>query len=157
MPFQNILVTTDFSEYSLEAFRVALPLAEASKGSLTLLTVVSDWVIPPSLIGEVPMPERVEEFRADMVKSANAKMKQFAETHFGSKKINTEVLLTIRSEGDEICDYARAHGTDLIVMGSHGRGAIVSALLGSVTQRVLAHSDCPVLVVPVRGNKSHKK
>jgi nucleotide-binding universal stress UspA family protein len=47
---------------------------------------------------------------------------------------------------DAICKAARRLGCDLIVMASHGKRGIVSLLLGSETQRVLAHSEVPVLV-----------
>ena len=48
---------------------------------------------------------------------------------------------------EEICRYAREHGTDLVVIGSHGRSGWQRWLLGSVTERVMRLSPCPVLVV----------
>ena len=50
----------------------------------------------------------------------------------------------------EIVAHAKKVGADLIVMGTHGRSGFQHALLGSVAERVLRHSPCPVLVVPVR-------
>lgn len=46
-----------------------------------------------------------------------------------------------------ILDTAREHGCDAIVMGSHGRGGIASALLGSQALKVLGNSPLPVLIV----------
>jgi nucleotide-binding universal stress UspA family protein len=46
-----------------------------------------------------------------------------------------------------ILDTAKAEGCDLIVMGSHGRQGFKALILGSVTQKVLTHSDVPVLVI----------
>ena len=48
----------------------------------------------------------------------------------------------------EIVAYAKKTGADLIVMGTHGRSGFQHALLGSVAERVVHHSPCPVLVVP---------
>ena len=48
-----------------------------------------------------------------------------------------------------ILDVAREIGADLIVMGTHGRSGFQHALLGSVAERVVHHSPCPVLVVPL--------
>jgi nucleotide-binding universal stress UspA family protein len=47
----------------------------------------------------------------------------------------------------EIIRYARAHNVDLIVMGTHGRGPIAHMLLGSVAEKVVRKSPCPVLTV----------
>jgi nucleotide-binding universal stress UspA family protein len=49
--------------------------------------------------------------------------------------------------GVEIAAYARRHACDLIVMGSHGRGAMTGLLLGSVTQKTLSGCRTPVLIV----------
>jgi nucleotide-binding universal stress UspA family protein len=50
--------------------------------------------------------------------------------------------------GEAIADAALAEGADLIVMGSHGRGPVSRLLLGSVSQRVVDHATCRVVVVP---------
>jgi nucleotide-binding universal stress UspA family protein len=49
--------------------------------------------------------------------------------------------------GLEICELARDGGYDLIVIGSHGRGLLKRAVLGSVVERVLAHCNVPALIV----------
>ena len=47
----------------------------------------------------------------------------------------------------KILEFTKDHGIDLIVMGTHGRGAILHALMGSVAERVVRHSTCPVLTI----------
>ena len=51
---------------------------------------------------------------------------------------------------DKVLDEADKHGADLIVVGSHGHGALFEFLVGSVTSGILRASKCPVLVVPAR-------
>jgi nucleotide-binding universal stress UspA family protein len=52
----------------------------------------------------------------------------------------------------EIVRYARREDIDLIVMGTHGRGAIAHLLVGSVAENVVRKAPCPVLTVPVAGH-----
>ena len=55
--------------------------------------------------------------------------------------------MTSNSPATEIVNYARRNGIDLIVMGTHGRGAIAHLLMGSVAERVVRTAPCPVLTV----------
>ena len=55
--------------------------------------------------------------------------------------------MTSNSPAIEIVDYARKNGIDLIVMGTHGRGAIAHFFMGSVAERVVRMAPCPVLTV----------
>ena len=148
MHFKKVLVTTDFSDFAAEAFRHVLKDASTDGGSLTLLTVVSDWVVPPSMFEEIPLPERIDEYRKDILESATERIQKLAAEHFPNRTVETKVILSVRSVAQEICDFARSKNCDLIIMASHGRGAVASAILGSVTQKVLGHAPCPVLVVP---------
>ena len=59
----------------------------------------------------------------------------------------TAVLETSDDPSDAIVKYAGAHGIDLIVMGTHGRGAVAQILVGSVAERVVRMAPCPVLTV----------
>ena len=51
---------------------------------------------------------------------------------------------------NEIVARANATHADLIVMGTHGRSGLAHALLGSVAERVVRHTSCPVLIIPKR-------
>lgn len=57
------------------------------------------------------------------------------------------VLLTAVAPALAIVDYAKEHGIDVIVMGTHGRGAFAHLVLGSVAERVVRFAPCPVLTV----------
>ncbi|HYN06764.1 MAG TPA: universal stress protein [Vicinamibacterales bacterium] len=64
------------------------------------------------------------------------------------------VLRTSNTPAKSIVDYAKASEIDLIVMGTHGRGALAQMLLGSVADRVVRTSPCPVLVVRHLGREA---
>ena len=57
------------------------------------------------------------------------------------------VTVTSNAPADSIVEYARAHRIGLIVMGTHGRGAVARLFLGSVAERVVRTAACPVLTL----------
>lgn len=140
--FMNLLCPVDFSQTSRRALSVACELAAASHASLLIANV---WEI--SLYGGAPL-------------ATSAKMQQ---TMFDSDStLLAEWLAIARADGvpearsqtltgqpwDQIVKLAaEAPVNDLIVMGTHGRGMIAHALLGSVAERVVRHAPCAVLVI----------
>ena len=62
-------------------------------------------------------------------------------------RIPTSFLIWEGDPAESIVEAARSEGADVIVVGSHGRGAIGRALIGSVSDQVVRHAPCPVLVV----------
>jgi nucleotide-binding universal stress UspA family protein len=62
--------------------------------------------------------------------------------------LNATAVLEISDHpAEEIVKHARAHNINLIVMGTHGRGAMAQLLVGSVAERVVRTAPCPVLTV----------
>ena len=92
----------------------------------------------------------VEEARARIAKFFAAQLRRMPPSAKAVAEKNGVAAETVHvdnaSPHDGIVEAARSRGADLIVMGSHGRGALGSLLLGSVAQKVLAHSTVPVLV-----------
>lgn len=141
---QRILVPTDFSEPSDEALAYAKGLAQAFGASLRVLHVLEDlaahaWtteVYVAALPGVHEEMERQARERLDQQLSAEERTRYRA-----------EVVLRMGSPFVEIIRYAREEKVDLIVLGTHGRGAIAHMLLGSVAERVVRKAPCPVLTV----------
>ena len=145
MAFKKILCPVDFSDWSREAMRVAIELAEPSGAPVTLVHV---WQLPVYAFGDVPLPGSLSREVADQAARRLAAWKQEAEG-LGPVKVSSRLLEGV--PWDRIVDTLRAESSyDLAVMGTHGRTGIKRVLLGSVAEQVVRHAPCPVLVVRPR-------
>ncbi len=138
--FDKILLSVDGSEHALNAARTAADLARAMKASEIRIVVAYDFI--PPYLGEPNMQyaidARMEEAKAVMQKAVDA----VGDT---SCEIQTEILEGPAAEA--IIDVASTRKSDVIVMGSRGLGTLAGLLLGSISQKVVAHAPCPVLIV----------
>ena len=142
---KKILYPTDFSEHSLCALPYAKELAKNSSAEIHCLHVVDEACQYWLGAGEAAMP--VVMPMDDIKNSAQELMKQFVKDHFGDWQ---NAIITNIASGRpfvEILRYAQDHEIDLIVIATHGHGALASMLLGSVTEKVVRKSSCPVLTV----------
>ena len=148
MKFDHVLIATDFSEDAKRACEYVSAKLAGSNEQISLLTVVPDWQVPFTLYEFVPDPALVDSYRKEIVASAMKRVEEAAQSMFKGHKVNAVAKLSDRVISEEIVDFANAHGCDCIVMGSHGSGAVGALVMGSVTQRVIRHAKCPVLVLP---------
>lgn len=142
--FKHLLVSTDGSSHSESAIRQAVALAKENGATVTGLHVIQ--------------PFSVFAYDVQMIESADAtymaQAKERAKRYLGAidkaaKELNVPCMtLSVTDERpyDAIIRTAKEQGCDLIVMSSHGRSGMKAVLLGSETQKVLAHSMLPVLV-----------
>lgn len=143
------LVGIDGSELSRHAARRARAVLRDG-ARLTLVTVVKPP--PPTTIGAgdvTPMGVYVEDAREDqlgsMVREAEAELVAWA----GELEIDPADTVVLPGDpGPTLCDHAASGRFDVVVVGSHGTGMLKQVLLGSVSQHVLHHAHCLVLVVP---------
>jgi nucleotide-binding universal stress UspA family protein len=135
---KRILVGVDGSEYSLDAVKAAAKLAaERSIKAVTLLNVIPTIV---SDVGTSLVPALSEDLEAWEI---------FEKPKAILREAGLEARLLLR-EGDpayEIIKAAETEGYDLIVVGHRGLSPIQAFLLGSVSNRVVSHAPCSVLVV----------
>ena len=144
MTIKTILVPTDFSEPSIDALKYAKDLATALKASIHLLHIVQDPLAEPwglESYGPLP-PDIFKEIKARARKELEESLPE-AER----KTYNATLALAEGAPFSQIIEYAKLHPIDLIVMGTHGRGALAHAILGSVAERVVRYAPCPVLTV----------
>ena len=145
MAIKTILVPTDFSEPSTAALAYAKELANALRASIHLLHVTQD-LTAQAWAGEA-YPASLSEILDDLQRQAK---KQLASALPASerKKYRSALVVAAGVPFTQIIEYATKNQIDLIVMGTHGRGAVAHAILGSVTERVVRFAPCAVLSVP---------
>jgi len=137
--FKNILLAVDGSQHSLKAADLAADMGRLNQAKLCIV-VVFDPV--PAYLGEPFFQQAVFAH----IKEANTIMEQ-AITRVGDipKGIKTEVLEGPPAEA--ILEISKTRKNDLIVMGTRGLGRLSAIFLGSQSQKVVAHAQCPVLLV----------
>lgn len=133
---KQILVATDFSEASAAAMDYGRALARTFGASLHLLHVAENPFLRPTAVDPYALRE------ATLRRLAG----RLTEDDKGALRA-TAVLDTSDEPADAIVTYAGAHGIDLIVMGTHGRGTVAQILVGSVAEKVVRTAPCPVLTV----------
>ena len=144
--YQHILIPTDGSDRSAHAIKHAIALAQTTGARVTGL-YVSPTATPLVFKGMLPVgymsPEAHEAAIARIAKHHLEVVEKAA--HRAGVACN---CLTVRGDfpADAILQTADAQKCDLIVMASHGYRGITALLLGSETQKVLAHARIPVLV-----------
>ena len=147
----RILVPTDFSDFSRPAIDYGCAIAARFESELHLLHVVPD---PALLIPEAGMfsVEAMQAQSDDLALRALSQLNELPGADWDNgKPIVREVRIgTIFLE---IIDYARAADIDLIVIGTHGRSALMHVLMGSVAERIVRKAPCPVLTVRPEGHQ----
>lgn len=143
----HLLVSTDGSRLAMRGVREALRLARTLHGRITGVYVIPP---PPAVYGEsasyYAAGFTAAEYRKYMQKEAR---KALDSLHGAARKAGVRCATRIVSDLQPwrgILRAARSTRCDLIVMASHGRGALGGLILGSETRHVLAHSRIPVLV-----------
>jgi nucleotide-binding universal stress UspA family protein len=138
-----ILLATDGSPTAAEAATRAIELARALGAPLVITTVWQVSYEPIGIFGPV-LPD------LDAVGSKEAlELAERAATSAREAGVECETVVRRGSPAQEICSIADAADAQLIVLGSHGWGAMRRAIFGSVSTSVLHHAGRPVLVVPL--------
>jgi nucleotide-binding universal stress UspA family protein len=137
--FHNILVAVDGSPDADEALAQAIDLAESERTRLTLMT--ADAQIPATAYLTPAINALIAETHAE----AQAVLRRARDSVPEDVPVTT--ILTDEPIRIALIHQIQAGHHDLVAMGSRGRGAVRSALLGSVSHYVLNHSPVPVLIV----------
>lgn len=146
--FKHILVPTDGSALSDTAVQQAIKLAFALHAKITAIHVVGGY--RPAFESEgfkMPnMPAIKERFEEEETARANKILGAVKKGAADAGVMCFSAIVTGDSPFEAIIEHAATSNCDLIVMASHGRRGLEGVLLGSETQKVLAHSKIPVMV-----------
>jgi nucleotide-binding universal stress UspA family protein len=138
---RKILIATDGSAAARDAIEFGLELAEEHAAEVAFVTVapVLDRSFADGIGVPAAIPHQIDEFDRKPLEDALALAAE--------QDVDAKAELLAGFPADEIVAYADTLDADLIVIGSRGRGAIATALLGSVSRGVLHEARRPVLVV----------
>ena len=143
--FKSILLPIDGSELSEKATATAIQFALLNQARIVAVTVVQPLPLAPLGDGSVMIDSG--QYATEMQAAASGHIDKVA---FAAKAagIPFEGLVSMStSPSDEIVEAAKKYHCDIILMASHGRTGLEKLLLGSETQKVLSHTELPVLVL----------
>jgi len=140
--YRDIVIAADFSVSSERAARFALDVFPSAQKVL-----VHAWLVPleTSMRLGGAREEDIEHFRAREFAQAEAGLASLMQ-QLDAPHARLQPLALQGSPASVIFDQAEARGSDLIVIGKHGGSALDERLLGSVTQNILYHAECDVLL-----------
>ena len=142
--FKHILIPTDGSELAERAIALAIEQAKLNGASLTAVSVVDLY----PYIGAIEvMPTGIEGWQQAIRTQADAAVQKVVDAAKAAGVACDSAVQEDTLAWRGLLDIAEQRHCDLIVMSSHGRSGLSSALLGSQTSRVLSHSKIPVLVM----------
>lgn len=141
--FKKILVPTDGSELSAKAIDGAVRMARHLGAQIVGMTVVEPYSY--ASLSEY-RPESFEDYEARMDRLAKERLEKLENVAKAANVSVETVIAKSFSPYEAIIETARQSGCDAIFMASHGRRGLNAVLLGSETQKVLTHSNIPVMV-----------
>lgn len=137
---KKLLFPTDFSTFAEYALGYAVAMAQEFNATLYMLYVEEILpYIPGDPERKFPDPSIVEQRAKDQMQSSIEK--QSATT------VQVKRFVARGIPADEIVEFAKSEGVDLIVMATHGRTGLKHMLLGSTTEKVVRKASCPVLSI----------
>jgi nucleotide-binding universal stress UspA family protein len=144
--FRKILIPLDGSELAEHALGVAVDLATKLKGELILFHVAQELITPMSEMAySVSSPHFITRLEHSYRDEAERYLEGVA-----ARVMHDDLTVTVRIEEGDVADAivkTAEREADIIVMTSHGYTGFTKWVLGSVTERVVAHATCPVLIV----------
>lgn len=146
LKMQKVLFPTDLSEGSLAVFPYAAEFARMRGGKVTVLYLAD--LVEAGINQPLPLVS-IQELEKSVLESAREHIDE-VKSVFEREEVEYEaVTFPCDSVSDAIKNYARKYGSEVIVMGTHGRTGFTRLLCGSVAEEVVRGATCPVLIVRV--------
>lgn len=143
----TLLTAIDFSDVTDAVLEQTRVIASAFGAKVFLVHVAPP---EPSFVTYEPGPPSEREFRAKELREEHRKLQALAEKLAGDGGPDVEPLMVSGGAVAKIVEEAERLDVNMIVLGSHGHGALYELLVGSVADGVMRKAKCPVLVVPAR-------
>jgi nucleotide-binding universal stress UspA family protein len=139
--FTNLLVPVDGSDNSYRALDAALVLSEKLGSNITVIHVMEE--IPITHIGsEKLLNELLEAYKKEN-QDILLKCSEIA----SEKGLTINTFLLQGNPASVILDYSKKEKFDIVIMGSRGIGKFKELILGSVSNKIVHHSPCAVLLI----------
>lgn len=142
-PYLNILAPVDFSPHSEKALLYAWSLAKLFHAQLNILHIVDIPVHPEHYAVNLNLSG---EFGHELMVRSHEELERMIAPYQPSN-VKYRIVVEFGRAYNEIVEYAAAHESDLVVMGTQGLSGLQKFLLGSTTAKVVRHAPCPVLTV----------
>ncbi len=157
MVFHKILVAIDDSPQTSIVFKKAIELAEINKSILMVFHCINLDTKPDNkpfigvaTIGDVDLYGTFARQQKNLLKQEIAKVETSLQNYYQQanlKHIPTELVHKTGIPGEQICQQAKNWGANLIIIGRRGHNQLAEMFLGSVSNYVLHHAPCSILVV----------
>lgn len=158
MSFKKILVAINDSPLSSSVFRVALELSQSNHAALKLVHCVTAQVVSEPIVPTMPLDPGMSstlmpsDFQTQQtlierqMEEARAMLERYRQEAV-SQGVSADADCQVGEAGYQLCEVAQDWRADLIVVGRRGRTGLAEALLGSVSNYVVHHAPCSVLVI----------
>ena len=142
---KRILVATDFGDAAGVALNYGRELARKFGADLDVLFVCENVLTRG--IGSDGFVPNYTDMQDDMERAARKRLDSVLSDEDRTELKAKAIVLTSNAPASAIVDYAKETRADLILAGTHGRGAVAHLVMGSVAERVVRTAPCPVLTV----------
>lgn len=140
---KNILVPTDFSEYSKGTLPYAVDFAHKYGAKITLMHIFDEELLSPIFFEAGGVAQEYYNRLQDRLEAA---VDDFLDA-IDMEGVEFEAMLGNGTPYVEIIKYARENGMDLIMVSTHGRTGLAHAFLGSTAEKIIRKAPCPVMVI----------
>ena len=152
MTSMKILVAVDLSAGTNAVLAAARDIAQSRSSEIVIFHVAAP---DSTFVSYQAGPQHERDWRAEETSKEHTQLQELARDLAGENR-NVRPMIVKGPTAEKIVDEATQVGADLIVLGSHGHGALFHLVAGSVTMAVLHSTKIPVLVVPVAGHSEQQ-
>lgn len=149
---RKILAPTDLSPFSAKGVRYACSLAKALQAQVTIAHVfnTAEFLVVARNLGYESLRLKKDNLPLRLLEEHQRLLQRFLDQHLSDLKaeLDVEQVVEMGEPNRMLVRWAKEKGIDLIVMSTHGRSGLPRMLIGSVTEKLLRSSPCPVLAVP---------